>query len=256
MSHQVTKAFEATLEEGEARIRRTWLGLLSTGAVGGMDVGVGVFALLLVKTATGNELLAALAFTIGFVALLLAASELFTENFLVPIMVVAEGRATIVGVARLWAGTLLMNLVGGWVITGLFLSGFPGLNRAAVEVGRHFIGLGIGWRSFADAMVAGGLITLMTWMEQSNASVVAKLVAAIATAFLLAAGSMNHAIVMSLEMFAGLHAGAPYGYLDWFRMLCWAILGNMVGGIGLVTMLRLAQVRAAQRSTGHEPEER
>src|SRR5689334_8439753 len=102
MSHQVTKAFEATLEEGEARIRRTWLGLLSTGAVGGMDVGVGVFALLLVKTATGNELLAALAFTIGFVALLLAASELFTENFLVPIMVVAEGRATIVGVARLW----------------------------------------------------------------------------------------------------------------------------------------------------------
>jgi formate/nitrite transporter FocA (FNT family) len=68
------------------------------------------------------------------------------------------------------------------------------------------------------------------------------LLAAIAAAFLLAAGSLNHAIVVSIEMFAALHAGAPFGYLDWLGILGWACLGNLVGGIGLVTVLRLIQV--------------
>ena len=40
---------------------------------------------------------------------------------------------------------------------------------------------------------------------------------------------------------AGLQTGhAPCGYLDW---LGWAVLGNMVGGIGLVTLLRLVRSR-------------
>src|SRR2546430_6467102 len=43
-------------------------------------------------------------------------------------------------------------------------------------------------------------------------------------------------------MFAALHAGAPFGYLDWVRVVLWATLGNMIGGIGLVTVLRLVQV--------------
>ena len=57
---------------------------------------------------------------------------------------------------------------------------------------------------------------------------------------------MNHAIVVSLILFAGLHAGAPYGYLDWLGVLAWASLGNLVGGVGLVTVLRLIQVGRAQ----------
>ncbi|MEA2500638.1 MAG: hypothetical protein QOD01_749, partial [Actinomycetota bacterium] len=32
------------------------------------------------------------------------------------------------------------------------------------------------------------------------------------------------------------------GYFDWFRVVLWATFGNMVGGIGLVTVLRLVQV--------------
>ncbi|HEX9316767.1 MAG TPA: formate/nitrite transporter family protein, partial [Actinomycetota bacterium] len=101
---------------------------------------------------------------------------------------------------------------------------------------------GIGVRSFALALLGGVIITLMTWMERSTTSVPAKLAAAFTAAFLLAAGSLNHAIVVSLEMFAALHAGAPFGYLDWVRTVLWATLGNMIGGIGLVTVLRLVQV--------------
>lgn len=60
----------------------------------------------------------------------------------------------------------------------------------------------------------------------------------------------------SLLIFAGLHVGAPYGYRDWLAVLAITLLGNMVGGLGLVTMLRLVQVggdRLAQaREDGQE----
>ena len=42
--------------------------------------------------------------------------------------------------------------------------------------------------------------------------------------------------------FAALQAGAPFGYLDWLGLAAFAALGNMLGGLGLVTILRLLQV--------------
>src|SRR5690242_1238187 len=154
--------------------------LLATGALGGIDVGIGVFALLLVLKATHNELLSGLAFSIGFIALTLANSELFTENFLVPLAAVAAGRAKAVSVLRLWAGTWVMNLVGGWVMMLVVMRGLPFLNPAAVKVGTHFVDLGINWTSFCSGILAGAVITLMTWMEVGSADITAKLVAAVA----------------------------------------------------------------------------
>jgi formate/nitrite transporter FocA (FNT family) len=254
---ELATAFERTVAEGHRRLTRTWPGLLATGVVGGFDVSIGVLGLLIVHEASGNVLLAALAFSIGFVALTLAGSELFTENFLVPIAAVAARWSPPRTLARLWIGTGVMNLVGGWVMTGIIVGALPSLKHTAVEVGAVYPGYGIGWRSFALALLGGVVITLMTWMERSTTSVPGKLVAVISAAFLLASGSLNHAIVVSLEMFAALHAGAPFGYLDWLRVAGWATLGNMVGGIGLVTVLRLVQVgrRKLQEEEDKGPDE-
>ena len=84
-------AFERLVEEGDERLSRAWLPLIATGLLGGVDVGTGVLAYFLVQHYTHNTLLAGLAFSVGFVALLLARSELFTENFLVPVVAVAAG---------------------------------------------------------------------------------------------------------------------------------------------------------------------
>jgi formate/nitrite transporter FocA (FNT family) len=203
---------------------------------------MGVFGLLLVKQATGSDMAAALAFSIGFIAITLANSELFTEDFLVPIATLAAGHCTVWELLRLWVGTLVFNLIGGWVLMAFVIGGFEKLRPTAIAVATHYTQQGIGWTSFATAVLGGTVITLMTWMQQSTESVPGKLLAAIAASFLLAAGSLNHAIVVSIEMFAALHAGAPFGYLDWLGILGWACLGNIVGGIGLVTVLRLVQV--------------
>lgn len=239
---QISTAFERTVAEGHRRLTRTWPGLLATGAVGGVDVSMGLLGLLVVKQATGNTLLAALAFGIGFVALTLAGSELFTENFLVPIAAVAAGHSSPLALARLWVGTLVTNLLSGWVMTWIIVTALPSLRGTALTVAGDYVHIGIGTQSFCLALLGGVVITLMTWMERSTTSVPAKVVAAMAAAFLLASASLNHAIVVSLELFAALHSGAPFGYGAWLRLMLWASLGNMLGGVGLVTVLRLVQV--------------
>ncbi|MGH9069748.1 MAG: formate/nitrite transporter family protein [Acidimicrobiales bacterium] len=242
MSTQVRTAFERTVDEGLERLRRSAPVLLATGTVGGLDVGLGVFALLLVHHLTGSVGLGALAFSIGFIALSLANSELFTENFLIPISAVVAGKTDLRAVGRLWIGSLVSNLAGGWVVMAVVIAGFPALDAVARDTADRYVHAGIGLGSFCTAILGGMVITLMTWMEHSTESVPAKLVAAVVAAFLLAAGSLNHVIVMSLESFAALQAGAPFGYLTWAELAGWALLGNLGGGLGLVTVLRLVQV--------------
>jgi formate-nitrite transporter family protein len=252
---EVERAVQRSVEEGERRLGRTWPALLATGMIGGIDVGIGVFALLLVLYQSNNRLLGGLAFSIGFIPLTLGQSELFTENFLLPIVAIAAHRSSLSRLARLWAGTAVTNLIGGWIIMGIVLASAPQLAGKAVEVGKHYADLGIGWRSFALALLGGAIITLMTWMERGATETFGKIVAAVAAAFLLAAGEINHVIVMSLDMFAALHAGAPFGYVDWLRTAAWAALGNTVGGIAFVTILRLVQAGgtvAEERKRGEQ----
>ncbi|MEV0757189.1 hypothetical protein, partial [Streptosporangium sp. NPDC050280] len=60
---------------------------------------------------------------------------------------------------------------------------------------------------------------------------------------LLAGGQLFHSVLDSILMFTALITGrAPFGYLDWLAALGWAVMGNLMGGVGLVTFLRLARV--------------
>ena len=239
---ELEEAFDRLVEEGHTRLVRPWWALISTGLLGGIDIGTGVLAYLLVDNLTGNRLLAALAFSIGFVALLLARSELFTENFLVPVTAAAAGRGGPVPLARLWILTLLANLAGGWLITWLIVVSFPELRGTAVQAGAHYAGLGINGRSLALAVLAGTVITLLTRMQHASESLGVQLVPAVLFGALLAGGQLFHCVLDSLFMFAALIAGAPFGYLDWLSALGWSALGNIVGGVVLVTALRLMRV--------------
>lgn len=242
MATDLTDSFLSAVDEGEERARRSWPSLLATGTVGGIDIAFGLMAALLVLYETSSDLLASLAFGTGFIALTLARSELFTENFLVPVVAVTAGRARLRDVLRVWIGTFAMNLVGGWIAMWLIVSAFPRLDDAVLETGALSIQQGIGWRSFALALLGGGVITLLTWMERSTDSEGGRLVAAYVTGVLLFLGPLNHSVVGSLEMFGALQLGAPFGYLDWLGTVAWFALGNAVGGLLLVTLLRMVQV--------------
>jgi len=68
----------------------------------------------------------------------------------------------------LWAVTMVMNLLGGWLIAAIIAVGFPSLRSTAAEAAQFCITLGATWQAFALALMGGFLITLMTHMQRST----------------------------------------------------------------------------------------
>ena len=251
-----TASFHHSVEEGQARTARSLNSLIATGLMGGIDVSIGLLALLVVKEQTGSTVAGALAFGIGFVVLMLAHSELFTENYLHPVTAWLARKATALGVLRLWAGTLVFNLVGGWLFSWLIVWGLPRVHTAAIETGSVIVSRSNGELA-ALGLMAGMAMTLLTWMEVSaKASDFGRTVAAIGIGFVLIAGHLNHVVVTSFELFVALNTGrAPFGYDDWLRVAGIALFTNLVGGVVLVTGLRVLQAGRAgierERATAH-----
>jgi len=239
---EIEHAFDRLVAEGRERLERPFLALMSTGLLGGIDVGTGVLAYLVVLEHTGDKVLAGLAFSIGFVALLLARSELFTENFLVPVTAVIARHGRWSALGRLWGTTVVTNLVGGLLMMWILMTARPDLHAAAIEAGTHYADLGVNLESLCLAILAGAVITLMTRMQHATESLGVNLVPAVLFGALLAGAQLFHCILDSLLMFAAMIAGADFGVGTWLVAFLWSALGNMIGGIGLVTAIRLLRV--------------
>ena len=136
-----------------------------------------------------------------------------------------------------------MNLLGGLIIAAMTMVALPELHKTAITAGAHYAQLGVSWRSFFLAVLAGAVLTLMTRMQHATESMGVKIVPAVVLPFVLVAGQLFHSVLDSILMFAGLGTGhATYSWLDWLGALGWSALGNLIGGIGLVTSIRLLRV--------------
>ena len=237
---ELEAAFTRMMTEGTQRLHRSWRVVLVTGFFGGTEVAMGVLAYLSVLNATHQPLIAGVAFSIGFLALLLGRSELFTEGFLVPVTTVVAKRASFAQLLKLWGGTLAANLVGGWLLMWLIMKAFPQLHAQTVEAASHYATAPLSVETVSLAVLGGMVITLMTRMQHGTDSVFGQVAAAVAAGFLLAGLQMFHSILDSLLIFGAILTGAaPFGYLDWLGWFGYTIIGNIVGGLALVTMLRL-----------------
>lgn len=240
---EIEDAFDRLVSEGHDRLNRPLLPLVTTGFVGGVDVGIGVLIFLVVELRTSSPLLAAAAFGIGFVALLLARSELFTENLLVPVTAVVARKGTVVQLLRLWTVSLIANLAGGFVMAAMIVIALPDVRELARTTGAHYVDLGVSWESFFLAVLAGLVITTLTRMQHATDSLGLKVVPAVLMSFVLVGAQLFHCVLDSIFIFAGMLAGsAPYGPFEWLGALSWSALGNLVGGVVLVTAVRLLRV--------------
>jgi formate/nitrite transporter FocA (FNT family) len=122
----------------------------------------------------------------------------------------------------------------------LIMTAFPKLRSETIESALHYVSAPVSAETVALALLGGMAITLMTRMQHGTDSMVGKIAAAVAGAFLLAGFQMFHSILDSLLIFGALvSGGAPFGYLSWLQWFGYTVVGNVVGGLGLVTLLRL-----------------
>lgn len=238
---ELVEEFENTVTEGADRLNRTWRALIITGLFGGIDVGLGIMAMLAVKDATGSDLLAGMAFGIGLFALRLAHSELFTEDFLIPINAVVAKHGTWLQLCRLWAVTLVANLAGGWLFMWVVAAAFPRFEQLLVETSRGYLEGGLTLETAALAVLAGSTITLSTRMSQGTTNDVVTAIISLISGLLVVGLGMLHGALNSIVIFGAMHQGAAIPYTDWFVWFLWVIPLNMAGGLVIITLPRLVR---------------
>jgi formate/nitrite transporter FocA (FNT family) len=243
-----------TKREGEQRLQRSFTEIASTALAAGFDITVGITALALVSHLLTKQfgpdvghLGGSIAFGVGFVFLIVGRAELFTENFLVPIAGLDRSdRGSWAGLARLWLLSPIFNLLGG-VIMILILtshgvlptgSGAPIVEASSALHRNHTLTL------FLSAIFGGALITAMTWYIEGNVKMNVRMTVAWITGTLLALGGFDHVIVATLELFYGIRFGDQIPWIFLLGNFGIAAVGNMVGGIGLVTLNRFTQATA------------
>ena len=242
--------FARTREEGERRLTRSRLELAATSFVAGFDVVFGLIALAAATAAltpyfgpSAAHFFGSLAFGIAFIFIVVGRSELFTENFLVPITALRRHKLTRLKLAELWTISPVMNLVGGTALILIVSSKgvLPeGSAPALVDVAET-VGELDRWRAFISAIVGGALITVMTWMVEGVGTVGGRIVVAWAVGALRALAELNHVIVVTLELIFGMRFGADISGGDVALNFAIAAAGNMVGGVLFVTLPRTSQ---------------
>jgi formate/nitrite transporter FocA (FNT family) len=253
--------YRRTKEEGERRLERPMLEMISTALAAGFDIVAGVVALGLVATQLAvfgihpAHVFASLAFGIAFVFLIVGRGELFTENFLVPIAGLDHRRrSSWLALARLWITSPIFNIAGGLLMI-LILSAsdvLPPGTATSLRKNAELIHAQPPHALFLSAIFAGALITGMTWFVEGQESVIVRVVVGWIAGALLALGSFNHVIVITLELIFGYRFGAHFSWTFIAGNFFLAAAGNMVGGLGLVTLNRLTQGKSGESKSGEQ----
>ncbi len=238
---------------GERRLDRSPLGDIVTAFIGGMSICFGVIAMAWVGAALGGadgpsvaHLAGALAYPIGFVILLVGKSELFTENFLLPVTGVINGHGSARQLASLWGRSLVFNLLGALVFA--FLISRPGVlpdgpSAELATLAGHVVDYPF-WTAFVKAVFAGWLMTILTWLLLAADGMGPRLFIIWLIGTLIVLGEFTHVIISGAEVFMASLLGAPVSIGDWVGGSFLPILiGNVLGGVVFVTLLHYVQAQ-------------
>lgn len=240
--------------EGERRLNLSALDQTATGFIAGVTIVFGIVALgvvtALVEPQFGPEmgkLAGALAFGVGLVFLIVGRSELFSENFFDPVAAAMGDRTkkAFGRLLRLWMLILVLNLVGGAVLTAVLTvdGALPAASsEALVKVAGEIVEKE--WpATLARAVLAGALITLLSYMLHAANSVTARILVAYMVGVLLALGPFDHVIVSALHVLFGVWMSDAVSYADLALNIVLATAGNLAGGLLLITLTHTAQVK-------------
>jgi formate/nitrite transporter FocA (FNT family) len=97
------------------------------------------------------------------------------------------------------------------------------------------------------AIIGGALVALLSYLVIASRDSTGRILLSYVTGVLLALGPFEHAVVTMLHLAFGFTFGADSTLIDIARVFAISILGNLLGGVGLVTMSHAAQAKGADR---------
>jgi formate/nitrite transporter FocA (FNT family) len=239
--------YEAIRIEGEHELGRPAAALAWSGLAAGLSMGFSLVAMGLSSTALPEApwamLIVSLGYSVGFLIVIIARQQLFTENTLTPVIPLLhnQDRSTFGRVLRLWAIVLSTNLVGTCAFAFVIQRAdvfSPEVHQAFERLAQHAL-LGGFASHFLRALFSGWLIALMTWML---AGTDARVFVIVLITLLIGAGDLSHIVAGSSEAFYALFSGAASLDEVVANFLVPVGLGNVLGGTALVALLNYAQV--------------
>lgn len=236
-------------QEGEKEMERDAMALLWSAIAAGLSMGAsllakGIFHVQL-EGVPGGFLLENLGYTFGFIIVIMARQQLFTENTVTAVLPVMQ-KPTLGNVGlllRLWGVVLMGNIIGTGVAAWAFeyMPIFDEPTRDAFTK----IGMDVMKNSptemFSNAIISGWLIATMVWMFPSAGAV--KIVVIILMTWLIALGDTTHIVVGSVEILYLVFNGT----LHWSDFI-WpfalpTLAGNICGGTFIFALMSHAQIR-------------
>lgn len=240
---------------GEEELTRATSSLFFSSLGSGLAIGFSFLAGGYVMTLVPGEYglaAAAAVYPLGFMLVIIARMELFTENTVVPVIPLLRKPSVyrFSRLLRVWLILLVGNLLGA-VVFATVLARTPmvpaDFHEQLAALAAHATDGGF-WAVAYKAIFAGWLIALLSWLLASTFHTGAQLVLIWLCTAPIAAFGFRHSIAGAVE---ALYRGAA-GHAGWLTMagefILPAVLGNAVGGVLLVALLNYAQVAPEMES--------
>jgi formate-nitrite transporter family protein len=241
---------EAIRKDGDEELQRTssalaWSGLAAGLSMGFSFVGEGLLQAHL-PDRPWRPLIVNLGYPLGFLIVVIGRQQLFTENTLTAIIPLLARRnlATLVSVLRLWAAVLAANLAGAhifaWVTsnTPVFR---PEVQHELMLLAQNAADVSIP-NAILRGIFAGWLIATVVWMNAATDS--GKFTIIVTLTYVVGVAGLTHIVAGSVEVLFLVMIGAK-SWLSFFGgYMLPTLLGNIIGGVSLVSALNHAQVIA------------
>jgi formate-nitrite transporter family protein len=242
-----SEIYQQVSKNARRELSRTNLALAVSGIVGGLTMGLTGLSVALVRAQLGSgpiaEFIATGFYPMGFMAVILGRSQLFTENTLYPVALMFTERRHFLSTMRLWSVVFAANVFGALLFamlavrTGALRSEYAdALSQLGVEATRYPAS-----HIFWSGVVGGWIIAMVAWLVSGSHSITGSVMLIWTLTFVVGLGHFAHCIATSGEILAAVLHG-QLGALRYFLWLGPAVLGNITGGVLLVTLLEYGQV--------------
>jgi len=241
--------YEVIRVEGEGELARSASALWWSGLAAGLSIGLSVLSQALLAThlpdAEWKLIIERMGYAVGFIVVIMARQQLFTENTLTAVLPVISAWQLhwLWVMLRLWAIVLAANLVGAFIfaLAIAHMGMLPADVAAQVTVISQHMMENSATEMFVKGIAAGWLIAALVWMLPSAEHAEFFLIGLMT--YLIALGGFTHVIAGSVEAFYLWVTQGATAFDVFLKFLLPTLAGNVVGGTVLFGLLSYAQVR-------------